>query len=137
VNIASRLQGLAEPDTICISHVVYQEVEKKLPLGTVISLGRPKLKNITQRFLVYTLLPERSQGVRQHLQVLRLKLSRRVGTTVFVLVFVSVLLLGGIVILLYPSLSPLITHHASRRRCSLRRSRSPTSLPLSCCPSST
>jgi len=33
VNIASRLQTLAEPDTICISHAVYQEVEKK-------SLGR-------------------------------------------------------------------------------------------------
>src|SRR5712692_7099561 len=29
VNVASRLQQLAEPDTICISHIVYQEVEKK------------------------------------------------------------------------------------------------------------
>ncbi len=50
VNIASRLQTLAEPDTICISHKVYEEVEKKLALGTVVSLGRPKLKNITPRF---------------------------------------------------------------------------------------
>ena len=58
VNVASRLQTLAEPDTICISHVVYQEVEKKLPLGTVVWLGRPKLKNIVQRFQVYVLLPE-------------------------------------------------------------------------------
>jgi len=33
VNVASRLQALAEPDTICISHVVYREVEKKLPFG--------------------------------------------------------------------------------------------------------
>ena len=31
VNIASRLQALAEPDTICISDMVYQEVAKKLP----------------------------------------------------------------------------------------------------------
>ena len=46
VNVASRLQGLAEPDTICISQKVYEEVEKKLTLGTVVSLGRPKLKNI-------------------------------------------------------------------------------------------
>ncbi len=46
VNIASRLQTLAEPDTICISQVVYQEVAKKLSLGTVVSLGRPQLKNI-------------------------------------------------------------------------------------------
>src|SRR6266705_5701049 len=49
VNIASRLQALAEPDTICISHIVYQEVSKKLDLGAVVSLGKPKLKNISQR----------------------------------------------------------------------------------------
>ncbi len=53
VNIASRLQALAEPDAICISHVVYQEVTQKLSLGTVVSLGRPKLKNIAQRQPVY------------------------------------------------------------------------------------
>src|SRR6185503_18282543 len=69
VNVASRLQALAEPDTICISHKVYEEVEKKLPLGTVVSLGRPKLKNIAQREPVYALLAERPTGVRQHLQV--------------------------------------------------------------------
>jgi adenylate cyclase len=38
VNIASRLQGLAEPDAICLSQGVYKEVEKKLPLGTVVAL---------------------------------------------------------------------------------------------------
>src|SRR2546425_4369210 len=69
VNVASRLQALAEPDTVCISHVVYREVEKKLSLGTVISLGRPKLKNIAQRELVYALLPEKPKGFRQRLQV--------------------------------------------------------------------
>src|SRR2546428_12299267 len=63
VNIASRLQALAEPDTICISDMVYREVEKKLPLGTVVSLGRPKLKNIVERFAVYTLLSEQPTGV--------------------------------------------------------------------------
>src|SRR5215813_1888226 len=50
VNIAARLQALAEPDTICISDMVYRDVAKKLALGTVISLGRPKLKNIAERF---------------------------------------------------------------------------------------
>src|SRR5262249_20532860 len=76
VNVASRLQTLAEPDTICISHIVYQEVEKKLPLGTVISLGRPKLKNITRREPVYALLSEAPQGFRQRLQVRRLRLNQ-------------------------------------------------------------
>jgi adenylate cyclase len=113
VNIASRLQGIAEPDTICISDMVYRDVANKVPLNTVVSLGRPKLKNIAQRFRVYALLSEPPQGLWQALRVQRLKLSHRMGTTVFVLVSVSVLLLGGIVLFLYPSLPTLITRHSS------------------------
>ncbi len=51
---------------------------RKLDLGTVVSLGKPKLKNIAERFQVYALLPEPPKGLRQTLQVQRLKLSRRV-----------------------------------------------------------
>src|SRR5436309_11584823 len=80
VNIAARLQALAEPDTIYISHAVYREVEKRLSLGTVVSLGRPKLKNIAERFQVYALLLEPAKGLRQTLHIQWLKLSRRVGT---------------------------------------------------------
>ena len=65
VNIASRLQTLAEPDTICISDVVYRDVAKKLDLGTVVSIGKPKLKNITERFAVYALLPAPPTGLWQ------------------------------------------------------------------------
>ncbi len=102
VNVASRLQALAEPDTICISHVVYQEVAKKLSLGTVVSLGRPKLKNIAERQPVYALLSEKPQGLRQTLRVQRLKLSRRVGTARLaraMLVVVGLLIGGGLVTL--------------------------------------
>jgi adenylate cyclase len=113
VNIASRLQGLAEPDTICISDMVYRDVAKKVDLGTVVSLGRPRLKNIAERFRVYALLSQPPKGLWQTLQVQRLKLSRRVGTSVFVLVCVSVLLLGGLVILRYPSLPTFIIHRSS------------------------
>jgi adenylate cyclase len=76
VNIASRLQNLAEPDTVCLSQKVYEEVAKKLALGTVVSLGKPKLKNIAQRFQVYALLPEKPAGFHQRLQVQRLKLKQ-------------------------------------------------------------
>jgi adenylate cyclase len=76
VNVASRLQALAEPETICISHKVYEEVEKKLALGTVVSLGRPKLKNIAQRQPVYALLSEQPKGFRQRLRAQRLKLKQ-------------------------------------------------------------
>jgi adenylate cyclase len=109
VNIASRLQTLAKPDTICISDVVYRDVAKKVSLGAVTSLGRPKLKGIAERFQVYTLLDEKPEGFARALQTQWLKLSRRVGTVVLV----SVVLLGGIVTFLYSSLAKLITHPSS------------------------
>src|SRR5215813_9534162 len=118
VNIASRLQTLAEPDTICISDMVYRDVAQKVPLGTVISLGRPKLKNITQRFPVYALLPEAPKGLRQTLQIQRLKLSRRVGTARLgraALVVMGLLIGGGIVTLWFPSLSPFRIPQSSFR----------------------
>ncbi|HEV8717236.1 MAG TPA: tetratricopeptide repeat protein [Candidatus Binatia bacterium] len=103
VNIAARLQELAAPDTICISHKVYEEVEKKLALGTVVALGRPKLKNIAQRQPVYALLSEQPKGFRQNLRVQRLKLSRRVGTAHRVGLLIGLLLItGGIATLLFP-----------------------------------
>jgi adenylate cyclase len=77
VNIAARLQTLAEPNSICLSHVVYKEVEKKLPLGTVVALGRPPLKGIAERFPVYALLPEPPKGFRQTLDVQRWKLKQK------------------------------------------------------------
>jgi adenylate cyclase len=79
VNIAKRLQELAEPDSICLSDVVYRDVAKKLNLGMVVSLGRPPLKNIAERFQVYALLPEPPQGVGQKFQVQRLKLLCRIS----------------------------------------------------------
>ena len=81
VNIASRLQALAEPDAVCLSQAVYKEIEKKLLLGTVISLGKPYLKNIAERFPVYALLSNPPQGFRQKLRVRWLQLSHRVGTS--------------------------------------------------------
>ena len=97
VNIASRLQSFAEPDTICISHKVYEEVAKKVDLGTVVSLGKPKLKNIAERFAVYALLPEAPAGVRQTLQVQRLKLSRRLRPVHRITVgVVLALIVGGL-----------------------------------------
>jgi class 3 adenylate cyclase len=110
VNVASRLQALAEPDTICISHKVYEEVAKKLPLGTVVSLGRPRLKNIAERFQTYALLPEPPQGLRQTLQIQRLKFSRQMGTA-HRAVAGGLLVAGVILTVWYLALPALITHH--------------------------
>jgi class 3 adenylate cyclase len=137
VNIASRLQALAEPDTICISDMVHRDVAQKVPLGTVVSLGRPQLKNITQRFLVYVLLPEKPKGLRQYLRLQRLKF-RRVGTAHLArvaLVVAGLLIGGGIVTFLFPSYSPFRIPHSALRRHSLRCFRCPTNPPSSSCPS--
>jgi hypothetical protein len=106
VNIASRLQGLAEPDSICLLQVVYQEVEKKLSLGTVISLGQPKLKNIEQRLPVYLLVPEHSDGVPQTLWTRGLHLIRRLRVAPWAVA--ALLFMAGAVIAaryLFPVLS--------------------------------
>ena len=116
VNVAARLQGLAEPDTICISRKVYEEIENKLPLGAVIPLGKPPLKNIAHRFAVYLLLLDQPKGLRQILQVRRLRLSRRVRPTYWVAAgVVLALIAGGLITTQTPFFSLIRTPQSSLR----------------------
>jgi adenylate cyclase len=60
VNIAARLQALAEPGSICVSSTVHEQVEKKLNIALE-DLGEQTLKNISRPVHVYgvrLLLPE-------------------------------------------------------------------------------
>ncbi len=52
INIASRLEGLAEPGGICISRDVFTQVKNKVDLGFE-SLGEQIVKNITDPVLVF------------------------------------------------------------------------------------
>jgi adenylate cyclase len=52
VNIAARLEGLAEAGGICISESAYQQVENKLPLKYE-DLGEHQFKNIAKPLRVY------------------------------------------------------------------------------------
>ncbi|MCH7888286.1 MAG: adenylate/guanylate cyclase domain-containing protein [Proteobacteria bacterium] len=52
VNIAARVEGLAEPGGICISRPVYEQVKRKLDLGYVY-MGERKVKNIAEPIAVY------------------------------------------------------------------------------------
>ncbi len=54
VNIAARLQSLAEPGGICISEAAHGHVRKRLPV-TFASLGQQKIKNIEEEVRVYAL----------------------------------------------------------------------------------
>ena len=65
INIASRLEALAEPGGICISEFVYSQVHNKLAVGFV-DVGMKKLKNISTPVRVYNVVmqePETSNLV--------------------------------------------------------------------------
>jgi TolB-like protein/Tfp pilus assembly protein PilF len=57
VNIAARIEGLAEPGGICISRTAYDHVKNKLELGYEY-LGEHTVKNIAEPVRVYRVLTE-------------------------------------------------------------------------------
>jgi TolB-like protein len=54
VNIAARLEGIANPGSICLSEDAYRQVKARLDL-TVTDLGQTQLKNIAEPVRVYSL----------------------------------------------------------------------------------
>jgi TolB-like protein/class 3 adenylate cyclase/Flp pilus assembly protein TadD len=52
VNIAARLEGMAEPGGICLSDTVHQQVRDKVPVGYV-DLGEHEVKNLPHPVRVY------------------------------------------------------------------------------------
>jgi TolB-like protein/class 3 adenylate cyclase/Flp pilus assembly protein TadD len=57
VNIAARLEGLAEPNGICISRAVHEQVRDKLPYAFD-DLGAQRVKNIVRPLHAYALRAE-------------------------------------------------------------------------------
>jgi adenylate cyclase len=64
VNIAARLEGIAEPGGICLSEDAYRQVKSRLDLA-VSDLGATQLKNIAEPIRVYSLEVGRPAQVRQ------------------------------------------------------------------------
>jgi adenylate cyclase len=54
VNIAARLEALADPGGLCISHTAYDQVRDKVPFGFE-DKGEQSVKNITRPVRVYAL----------------------------------------------------------------------------------
>ena len=69
VNIAARLQQLAEPGGICVSGKVAREVEKKLAFGFE-PMGEQKVKNIAEPVQAFSVVIE-GQARRQPMLPLR------------------------------------------------------------------
>jgi formylglycine-generating enzyme required for sulfatase activity/class 3 adenylate cyclase len=57
VNVASRLEGLAEPGQVYISGGIYEQIKHKVVCGYE-SLGDRRVKNITDPVRVYRVLPD-------------------------------------------------------------------------------
>jgi len=68
VNIAARVEGLAEAGGICISESAYQQIENKLPLRYDY-LGEHEVKNIVKPVRVYRAQIESEAVVRKPLEV--------------------------------------------------------------------
>jgi adenylate cyclase len=62
VNVAARLQALAEPGGIDVSGGIYDQIKGKLPFGADF-LGEQRVKNIAEPVRVYRLRPDRA-GIR-------------------------------------------------------------------------
>jgi len=57
VNIAARIESLADPGCVCISRGIYEQVKNKLDLGFEY-LGEQQVKNISDPVIVYKLLSD-------------------------------------------------------------------------------
>jgi adenylate cyclase len=91
VNIAARIEGIADPGGICISRTAYDQLKNKLELGFQY-LGEHSVKNITEPVRVYRVLmePEAIGKVIGEKRFLG-RISRRVAiSTIIVLVLVAV-----------------------------------------------
>jgi adenylate cyclase len=63
INVAARLQTLAEPGTICISEGVYRQVRNRFD-EKFIDLGRQQLKNISDHVHAYLVVPHGTEQPR-------------------------------------------------------------------------
>ena len=71
VNIAARLEQLADPGGVCVSGKVANEVEKKLAFGFE-PMGQQKVKNISEPIPVYRVKVDGSQARRHSARTLSL-----------------------------------------------------------------
>jgi class 3 adenylate cyclase len=61
VNIAKRLEGLAEPGAICVSEAVFDQIANKMSIH-IRDLGRQTVKNINRPIHAYLLDPRHTSG---------------------------------------------------------------------------
>ena len=95
VNVAARLEALADPGGICVSGTVYDQIGKKLPFGYEY-LGEQTVKNIEKPVRVYRVLmePEAAGRVIGEKRFLG-KFSRRAALTAIIILGIVA---GGLIV---------------------------------------
>jgi formylglycine-generating enzyme required for sulfatase activity/class 3 adenylate cyclase len=87
VNIASRLEGIADPGQVYISGGIYEQIKHKLVCGYE-SLGDRKVKNITDPVRVYRVLPDAASFSKTR--------KRRENILIFLLSLTLLIIAGGV-----------------------------------------
>jgi adenylate cyclase len=120
VNVAARLEGLAEPGGICISEDAYRQVRDKLPF-TFADTGEQTVKNIARPLRVYALDAEAVRSLPDApaaAGALRSSPGRHGGfrraTLAAAVAAAAILLAGGLWFALEPTRGPQPSANASR-----------------------
>ncbi len=112
VNIAARLQALADAGGICISGTVYDQIKNKLGLRYE-DLGEQMVKNITEPVRVWRTRLEESESPKSQVPSPKL---RRVGTAHLSWVVAGLVLIAGTVVAIrYLARPPLSTQDSALR----------------------
>jgi TolB-like protein/class 3 adenylate cyclase/Tfp pilus assembly protein PilF len=104
INVAARLENLADPGGICISGKVHEEIRSKLPLGYE-DLGEQTVKNIAHPVHTWRVLPDATTSHRKTRRIPR----RYWHAGVFSFAGLAIIA-GTIVIVQHLSLRPQSTH---------------------------
>jgi adenylate cyclase len=114
VNIAARLEGLAEPGGIYISESAYQQIENKLPLRYDY-VGEHEVKNIAKPVRVYRARIE-AEAAPQKLAKEKKPVGKRLSKATLAIIAVVVIAVGVILYQFVLRPSPSKTEVASKER---------------------
>jgi len=95
VNVAARVESLADPGGICVSGTVFDQIESKLPLGYEF-LGEQSVKNISKPVRIYKALMD-PEAVGKVIGEQRAR-PRRGQRVAFAVVTALLLIVGGLLI---------------------------------------
>lgn len=68
INVAARLEGIADPGGICLSSAVYDQVRGKMDIAAQ-DRGRQQLKNIAELVQIYSISPAHRAAAAPHMTV--------------------------------------------------------------------